>query len=892
MEVTRPLSQDEIGQANKPDTLRYQPLIVVLLAVVLGIVLDRYVRPSSGGVLPIATWCIVWWCLAAACVCAWYLVWRRTSPKSVETRRERIAACLLLVGVALSAAAWHDVRWQLFSRHEIALFAPVDAGPACLEVVASEPPEWSPAPPQTPLRAIPAVEQTRLAVRVAAIRDGATWKQADGRCLLIVSGRLDGVRSGDRMQVFGQLSRAAPPLNPGEFDFAEYARSDRRLVALRSGSPAAVVETKAGARWRPQPLLDWVRAAARRIVKRNVGPERAALASAILLGDRTGLTNEETTAYLVTGTVHLLVVSGMNVAILAIGLHWAMRWGWLGRRTGLALIMAVVTAYTLLAGWQAPIVRAAVLAWLWCVAAWTGRRELGFNLLAAAALIVLVVNPADVFRAGPQLSFLAVAALIWVNQGLVDFRRRHPVDRLDQMLAAARPRYVRSLTRLWRANGWLMLTTSVIWLTALPLVLHRFHVLTPVTVLISPVIWIIVWVALWSGFLMLLFGGWAPSLAAVCGAACNASLAGLESVVGWAESLPAGHFWTAGPAWWWILGFYLGLMATMLWGRGRVPLRWQVAVVCAWIAVGCVPPVVRSMARDGLTCSFISVGHGTCVLVEGPGGETLLYDAGSLGSPDAATRTVSSYLWHRGILRIDGIVLSHADVDHYNAIPGLLERFRIGAIYVSPAMYRSCGFADADRRAKPQAALDGPGVLRESIERAGVSVRQIWAGDRLRLGPEVAIDVLHPSRLGVVGNDNANSITLTVDYAGRRVLLPGDLESPGLEDLTAEPPRDCDVLLAPHHGSRRSDPPGFAAWSTPEWVVISGGNVDVAPSIRSYEDGGATVFQTHLHGAVEIALSRRPTRVATWRGESTPLRRTLWAEFSSLAAKEDALAGD
>jgi competence protein ComEC len=159
--------------------------------------------------------------------------------------------------------------------------------------------------------------------------------------------------------------------------------------------------------------------------------------------------------------------------------------------------------------------------------------------------------------------------------------------------------------------------------------------------------------------------------------------------------------------------------------------------------------------------------------------------------------------------------------------------------------------------------LDGPGVLRQAIEQAGVPVRQIWAGDRLRLGPQVTVDVLHPPRLPVVGSDNANSITLAVAYAGRRVLLPGDLESPGLEDLMAESPYDCDVLLAPHHGSRRSDPPGFSAWSTPEWVVVSSGNVDVGSSVRSYQAGGAAVFQTNLNGTVGFRLANRPIDVST-----------------------------
>jgi competence protein ComEC len=95
--------------------------------------------------------------------------------------------------------------------------------------------------------------------------------------------------------------------------------------------------------------------------------------------------------------------------------------------------------------------------------------------------------------------------------------------------------------------------------------------------------------------------------------------------------------------------------------------------------------------------------------------------------------------------------------------------------------------------------------------------------------------------------------------------LPGDLESPGLEDLIAELPNDCDVLLAPHHGSRRSDPPGFAAWCTPEWVVVSGGGGDeVAPVVQTYERFGAQVFDTHERGTVKFTLKSRSIELATW----------------------------
>ena len=97
------------------------------------------------------------------------------------------------------------------------------------------------------------------------------------------------------------------------------------------------------------------------------------------------------------------------------------------------------------------------------------------------------------------------------------------------------------------------------------------------------------------------------------------------------------------------------------------------------------------------------------------------------------------------------------------------------------------------------------------------------------------------------------------------MLLPGDLETPGLEDVIAELPYDCDVLMAPHHGSRRSDPPGFAAWSTPEWVVISGGADADAEVEQTYAAGGAKVLNTGKLGAIEFELGRDQLAASTFR---------------------------
>ena len=674
-----------VGSAIRGNARRlphYQPLVSVAFAVAAGIALDRYSGPflslahNASGAHNVGLG--IWWSLSTLSLLTWWLLWRG--------HRERMATWTLLFSVTLCGAAWHELRWSWFDDGEIGRFAAFDGQPVCVDAVALETPDRISAPHSTPLRAIPAGERSRLVIQVTAIRDGTHWRQASGICQLTVNGHLLGVRPDDRLRIFGQLARPAPPLNPGEFDFAVHARADRQLARLRSSVPECVRVLQPGPTASIVSIVDATRNACKRRIWKFVGPERAGLANAILLGSREGLPYDQTEPYLVTGTIHVLVVSGMNVAILAAGLLGMMRVGWIARRAGLAIIIGIVVFYTLLAELQPPVVRAAVLGILLCVATWTGRRGVAFNSLAAAALIVLAINPVDLFRPGPQLSFLAVITLVWVGQWSLK-RRRASSNRIDELLAAGQPWYVQWLGAFGRWIGLLLLTSLAIWLTTLPLVLMNFHIGSPVAVLISPVVWLLVFVAMWSGFALLSVGWLIPSLGALCGVVCDWSLGALASVVAWAEALPAGHFWAPGPAWWWVLVFYLALLTVMLWGRAVAPPRWQLAALCAWILVGLAPAWVRAASRDGLECSFVAVGHGACVVLEAPTGETLVYDAGALGSPEITTQSIASYLWHRGIMRIDGLVISHADVDHYNAVPGLLERFRVGTVYVSPVMF-------------------------------------------------------------------------------------------------------------------------------------------------------------------------------------------------------------
>ncbi len=409
----------------------------------------------------------------------------------------------------------------------------------------------------------------------------------------------------------------------------------------------------------------------------------------------------------------------------------------------------------------------------------------------------------------------------------------------------------------WPAWIWRKLRRSVIgiaqaglllWLLALPLVLARFHVFSLAGLVANMLLWPLMSVSLLSGFGVLLFGTLCPPLGSLCGWLCDGSFWLLEGAVDVGHRMPGGHFWLPGPADWWLWGFYGALGLAVAFPRLRPPRRWCIALLAVWIAAGFAASAWRH-DRDRLDCTFLSVGHGSAVFIEFPSGRTMLYDAGHMGEPTAGARAISGFLWDRGLVHLDAVVLSHPDIDHYNALPELLDKFSVGAVYVSPVMFEKNNKAVAS--------------LHAAIERHMVPLREVRAGDRLQAGDDCLVEVLHPPRRGILGSDNANSLVLAVEYRGRRIVLPGDLESPGLDDMLMEEPRQCEVLMAPHHGSRKSNSPALAAWCKPRWVVFSDDGRWNLPAINeTYWAVGGQTLHTHVCGAIRVQIGEDGVKVS------------------------------
>ncbi len=811
---------------SRPRRPRYQPLVNVLLAVAAGILVDRFWP------LPFPAW--------GTLAVAGLLLW------AVGTASRRVplllASVLLLLAVAATAGAWRHCCWNLFSADDLGRYARRNPQPIAVNAVVLESPRALPPLPSDALRATPAREGARLTVDLRGLRNGAAWQPASGRATLFVAGEPPSVEPGDCVRCFVHLSAPEGPQNPGEADRAARLRADRILSCLSAKTADCVSVTKTGSECNLWRQLGRVRSFGNHTLKRYLDQQRAELAAAVLLGLREELDAGRNEAFLTTGAVHVLCISGLHVGILAGALFWIMQRTRIPRGWAVASVAAITLLYAIMVDVSPSVVRATILVLIVCIAAWLGRRPLGFSSLAAAALVVLAVNPEHLFHTGAQLSFLCVAVLIW-------FANRRP--HWDDDVAATKTTLDRLVQQnlSWPARNRAKLKRSVVgiaeaglllWVLALPLVMARFHILSLVALVLNVLLWPLISMCLLSGFAVLLFGPLCPPLGYLCGSMCNGGLWLLEGGVKLGDRLPYGHFWLPGPADWWLWGFYGAVGLAVAFPRLRPRWRWCVALLAAWIALGFAASAWRH-DRSRLDCTFLSVGHGCAVFIEFPSGKTMLYDAGRMGEPALGARTIAGFLWDRGLSHLDAVVLSHSDIDHYNALPELLGKFSVGAVYVSPVMFEKHNRMIA--------------ALHDAIEQNRVPLQEVSAGKRLPAGGDCLVEVLHPPPSGIPGSDNANSVVLAVEYRRRRIVLPGDLESPGLDEMLAQQPRQCEVLMAPHHGSRKSNSPALAAWCRPRWVVFSGDGRWNLPAInQTYQAVGSQTLHTHACGAIRVQI--------------------------------------
>ena len=833
------------------DQRRRAPAISILAVFVVGIVLDSLASWSAWALLSVAGAAL------AASVVARF------------TKQRWLTVSCLLVAVAGAGAVRHHDAWSVCGTTEIGLFAKEEATPAQIRGVITQRPIVSHSDGRDSPRSGRSLTRTTFVIRCRQLRDGEKWIDVTGLVRVDITSEVSELRVGDEVQLTGRMALPFPTGNIGEFDFAAMLRRQgiRAVLRCRSQEAVSVYQRYEGLFEKSQRGQVAVREQCESLLKKTLSSETTSVAIALLLGTRTRMNPQQREAFVESGTMHVLAISGLNVAILAMFVSVTCRLLNLSRLISAVLLLTLVGGYTAITDAGPPVVRASLLVYL-AALGWPWDRPVhSANLLAVTGLGVLLWTPTDTFSVGAQLSFLAVAVILWQSgrhrvaensdadsdqtakeqssSRDAKLKQEQPVKRdlvdvLNESLPTTWPKRLLLLT--WHALRESVSVSTFIWIFTAPLIAGQFHLVSPVGVLANIPLLPVASVALCLGYSVLLLGFVSSTLAGWLAILFDWSLRLLLLIVDVAASFSCGHLYVPTPPVWWLVGTVVCL-ASLFWWRRRA-LRWHVGwrAFCLWMIIGLIMPLIPRQSGP-LRCTILSVGHGLSVLIETPGGRTLLYDAGTMGDSRRATNVVQQALWHRGLSRLDGVVLSHADSDHINGVSGLIRTLPVKRLFVSPQ------FLDRQQPAVSE-------VL-NCVEHCHVPIQLIWEGDFLQLDDEVHCRVLHPLADDKLANDNANSIVLSIEYAGRRILLTGDLERDGLVRLLQTEPTRADVLVSPHHGSLGANTTDLARWTRPSWVAVSGDRRVSLVTLRSRFGPSVDVLSTSECGAITFEIDSR-----------------------------------
>jgi competence protein ComEC len=841
----------------------YQPLTPLFAVAVLGILFDRLTGLSGN----------LWLILLGVTFFGWLITFFR--KHSLRSTFFLLAFCCSLFGFR------HHNHWNCFLENDLGYYAQKISQPIALQGSVLEMPRYFPKPPIDFGRIFGRSERTLFTLCAERLRDKTDWLLVSGNVQVIVEGDWRELRIGDRVQLFGTLSKPLSPQNPGDYDYAGMLRGRRILSVVHISAQDAISVLQTG---NPSfvRFLENIRRVCHANLQHRMSSEVSPLAAAMILGIREGVDEETSQNLLETGTMHILAISGLHVALVAAIIAGVLNLLGISPRWCAVIIFITVLSYLLLTDIQTPAIRSTVLICVVSLSIFLNRRLLAVNTLCATALVVLILNPSELFQFGAQLSFIATGAFFWIPrigvfqqlflyEKIADEQTNPKLDNKIEYFETNRLFIIQLVQYSFRRIMVLFFISAVIWGISMPLILDRIHLFTPVAVLVNPLLWIPLTASMVGGFCTMIFGN-IPLVGEVFGWFTDISFRGLFGMIAFFQDL-GGHYWVPGPPVWWNIVYYsFFTLLTFLPIRRLLP-QWFMVLFFVWIVIGFSQGYIRDFNRyrnDRLTISVFSIGHGNCVLVTTPLNKTFIFDAGCISSSRRAADVLSRAVWRLGKIKIDALIISHPDSDHYNGASILADRFYIGAVFVSPYMFEPLKMFQkelvernisldqlAEDEFKEQRLLM---EFRDKFEMKKIPIIEVGDGDSLSEWGLPRSRFFHPPKTDFPERENTNATSLVIrfEHDGVGILLPGDLDGRLPAPFLERPPIPCQIVMVPHHGGHSNQTEPLLKWATPELLLFSAGQFTHKDAVlENYRQRHFKVHSTFEEGCIEISIDRQ-----------------------------------
>jgi ComEC/Rec2-related protein len=677
-----------------------RPLLPVALLYIGGILCGQYVHPALSVLFGVSF-------LAAALALAW-------------TQGRVWLSGVLVVLTGWTGACWHaailapdDLRLQLGQRTEETRLRGVIQAPPAQRIFE---------------RGGREVSHSSTLIKANGIFIGDTWQPAFGKVIATVPGVLSSnFFEGQSVEVAGVIRPPGGPLAPGLFDTRAYYAQQGVYYQLRAGSTDDFQIASARDSKR-LPVSERFRQWAMKTLALGLPgdpDEPLRLTWTLLLDWKAPLTAEIEEPFMRAGTYHIFAVDGLRIGLLAAICLGLLRLLQIPRAICGAVALPVLWFYVGLTGWPASAVRAAIMVSV-VIAGWALRRPGDLiNSLCAAALIILVWQPEQLFQAGFQLSFLVVACIALIVPPANEWLQRKLFSGDPMLPDTLQPRWP---AFLHRSASYVVETFSLsvaAWVGSIPLAAYYFHLFTPVSVPANCVVVPATALALISGMGSLLTGAWWPGLAGLFN---NATWALMKFIVWfsrWATNWPDGHFNAAAPSTAVCAFYYAALFMVVTGWIFRSRHKWVVSG--AMLAAAICLAVHWAVGRQTARIYVLPMKGAPVIFVDSPGRQgNLLVDCADV---DSAGEILSPFLCAQGVNRLSALCLAVGLLPQFDGAKVVLTNFSVERVFIGGAPNRSASYRNLIDEHRPTALYDGDRVGDWSVLHPGATDEFAQADD-------------------------------------------------------------------------------------------------------------------------------------------------------------------
>lgn len=693
----------------------------------------------------------------------------------------------------------------------------------------------------------------------------------------------DGLPSiGSRVRISGSFSLYTEATNIGQFDARNYYAARKIYGQVKK---AAIVYTEPpNIIGRGKECLWQLRRHLAETFLEVYGEENGALLAAMLLGERTFLSEETQSLYKAAGALHVIAVSGLHISLLGLGLYRLLRRIFDAQAPAAVISVLCMAAYVFLVGNPPSAVRAFIMFAMGLLAGYWKRTPDTPTALSLSAAIILMGNPFYIGQSSFLLSFLAILAIAVFQPALKECLAlinpyHFPLSRLLGSRKFWRLRHLNpqevtgGCHELLKKAGNGLQSSFSVWIVTLPVQLFFFSEVSLFGIffnlLIIPLMGVILLLGIAGLFLKEIFHLFAfltgsvltdleITVTSICRYAEGIFFAIIKAGGSLADRLSFAMWMPGKPAYGkMLLAFGLLLLFCLL---GNLSENGRTFPEKFWkYRLGILLGVILLLAgypAHNLQITFLDVGQGDGICMELPDGRVYLMDGGSSDVSKVGNYRLVPFLKAKGIRKIDAVFLSHGDADHINGIAELLEEKQMSIDCI-------CLPAGAEQEEFVE--------IRDLARARNISVRTIQAGDFWE-NNGAKFWCLNPA--DVTESGNAASMVLYMEYQDFSMLLTGDLEGEGEKSVAAllrsNAITGISVLKVAHHGSKNSTKEEFLRQCSPAVAVISCGEHNTyghphKETLERLNDMGTAVYRTDCSGAVQITVSGSRMKVTEYR---------------------------